>query len=64
MKDHTLYVGGREYMLDHNVYVVGFGKAVAGMARMVEDQLHHHIIGGILSVPHGLGRTLTELGKV
>ncbi|XP_078340323.1 glycerate kinase-like isoform X2 [Crassostrea virginica] len=62
--DHTLHVGGREYTLDHNVYVVGFGKAVAGMARVVEDQLHHHIIGGILSVPHGLGRTLTELGKV
>lgn len=63
MKDNCLHVGGREYELDNNVYVVGFGKAVAGMARSVEDQLHHHIIDGIISVPHRLGRTLRELGK-
>lgn len=63
MKDNTLHVGGRKYELDNNVYVVGFGKAVAGMARAVEDQLHHHIIDGIISVPHRLGTTLRELGK-
>lgn len=63
VKDNCLHVGGREYELDNNVYVVGFGKAVAGMARSVEDQLHHHIIDGIISVPHRLGRTLRELGK-
>lgn len=63
VKDNTLHVGGREYELDNNVYVVGFGKAVAGMARAVEDQLHHHIIDGIISVPHRLGTTLRELGK-
>lgn len=63
MKDNCLHVGGRGYELDNNVYVVGFGKAVAGMARSVEDQLHHHIIDGIISVPRRLGRTLKELGK-
>ncbi|XP_061195468.1 glycerate kinase-like [Saccostrea echinata] len=61
---NCLQVGGQEYALNNNVYVVGFGKAVAGMARSVEDHLQHHIIGGILSVPHGLGQTLKELGKM
>lgn len=63
MKDNTLHVGGREYELDKNVYVVGFGKAVAGMARAVEDQLHHHIIDGIISVPHRLARLSGNLAK-
>ncbi|XP_048743573.1 glycerate kinase-like isoform X2 [Ostrea edulis] len=62
--NNCLHVGGREYTLDNNVYVVGFGKAVAGMARAVEDQLQDHIIDGILSVPYGLGKSLKELGKM
>ncbi|XP_062569504.1 glycerate kinase-like [Saccostrea cucullata] len=64
VEGNSLHVGGQEYTLDNNVYVVGFGKAVAGMARAVEDQLQHHLISGILSVPHGLGHTLKELGKM
>ena len=49
----TLVAADREYHLDSNVYVVGFGKAVCGMARVVEDTIGNHINSGIVSIPHG-----------
>ncbi|KAK3579397.1 hypothetical protein CHS0354_029704 [Potamilus streckersoni] len=58
-----LKVEGREYQLHKNVYVVGFGKAVSGMARAVEDCLKNHIIQGVISIPKGSREQLLAAGK-
>lgn len=58
-----LEVDGRSYQLDNNVYVVGFGKAVSGMARAVDDILSQHIVTGIISIPYGCQQQLRETGK-
>ena len=63
IENDVLHVEDREYPLNNNVHIVGFGKAVAGMARVVEEKLGPHIVQGIVSIPHGLQATLTELGK-
>lgn len=43
------------FILSHrNVKVVGFGKAVYGMAVEVEKIIGKHIIEGIITVPKGL----------
>ncbi|KAL9930473.1 glycerate kinase isoform 1-T1 [Glossina fuscipes fuscipes] len=34
-------------------HVVGFGKAVLGMAAVLEKALHQHLVSGILSIPKG-----------
>ena len=39
--------------VDHNVRVVAFGKAVAGMIRAAQDILGDHIISVTASVPSG-----------
>ncbi|XP_060072763.1 glycerate kinase-like [Ylistrum balloti] len=59
----TLTVEGRKYALDKNVIVVGFGKAVMGMARSVDDLLGQHIIKGAISVPYGCCELLSCAGK-
>ena len=56
----TLRIHNRTYHLDRNLYVVGFGKAVLGMARVVENILGHHIRSGIISIPKGLPKQLAE----
>nr|KAG5697069.1 hypothetical protein BaRGS_001985 [Batillaria attramentaria] len=58
----TLTVEGRTYNIQRNVFVVGFGKAVLGMARVVEDVLGPHIIKGILSIPKGSRADLAKAG--
>ncbi|GIY61162.1 glycerate kinase [Caerostris extrusa] len=40
--------------MSKNVYVVGFGKAVLGMAAILESKIQEHIIDGIISVPIGM----------
>ncbi|XP_033746690.1 glycerate kinase-like [Pecten maximus] len=59
----TLTVEGREYRLHKNLNVVGFGKAVMGMARCVDDLLRPHIIKGAISVPFGCRELLSSAGK-
>lgn len=59
----TLTVGDMRYDINKNVYVVGFGKAVSGMARAIDDCLHDHIVKGIISIPNGSHQTLTKAGK-
>ncbi|XP_071082345.1 glycerate kinase-like [Haliotis cracherodii] len=59
----TLCVGGKEYQLQKNVFVVGFGKAVSGMARVVEEMLGDHIVKGIISIPIGATEQLKKLNK-
>ncbi|KAF0295080.1 Glycerate kinase [Amphibalanus amphitrite] len=48
-----LTVTGRQYELNHNVYLVGAGKAVLAMARAAEEALRPHLVRGVLSVPAG-----------
>ncbi|KAK6994864.1 glycerate kinase [Biomphalaria glabrata] len=62
-KKSTLHVDGIEYILNNNLYVVGFGKAVIGMARAIEDKLGDHMVTGVLSVPQGISRALLNAGK-
>ncbi|XP_048257767.1 glycerate kinase-like [Haliotis rufescens] len=59
----TLCVGGKEYQLQKNVFVVGFGKAVSGMARVVEEMLGDHIVKGIISIPMGATEQFKQLKK-
>ncbi|XP_051931600.1 glycerate kinase isoform X2 [Hippocampus zosterae] len=55
--------GTRKFTLRNNVHVVGFGKAVLGMATEAERILGDHLVGGIISVPHGIQQTLRQHGK-
>ncbi|XP_011407500.1 PREDICTED: glycerate kinase-like [Amphimedon queenslandica] len=52
----TLHIDGKQYQLQQNVLVVGFGKAVLGMTVALDSLLKGHIKRGIVSVP--LGTTL------
>ena len=60
---NTLTVDEQTYSIQRNVFVVGFGKAVLGMARVVEDLLGQHIIKGILSIPAGARADFEKAGK-
>lgn len=57
-----LVVHGRPFELRKNLYLVGFGKAVLGMAAVVESILGDHIVRGIVSVPQGIQATLKLKG--
>ncbi|KAH9518899.1 hypothetical protein Btru_008603 [Bulinus truncatus] len=50
----TLKVQNKTYRVNKNIFVVGFGEAVLGMAKVVEDILHEHLVTGIISIPKGL----------
>ncbi|GFR66287.1 glycerate kinase [Elysia marginata] len=56
----VLKVQGKTYKLDKNVFVVGMGKAVPGMARIVEDILGSHIVAGVISIPDGIQEQIQE----
>ncbi|XP_053378063.1 glycerate kinase-like [Mercenaria mercenaria] len=60
---NTLHIDGKEYDLRNNVYVVGFGKAVSGMARALDDLIGCHIVQGIISIPYGSQKVFTSIGK-
>ncbi|XP_001608135.2 glycerate kinase isoform X1 [Nasonia vitripennis] len=49
--DNHLVVDGISYAVTENVYLVGFGKAVAGMAHSLEKLLGRRLKRGIISVP-------------
>ncbi|KAL6263278.1 hypothetical protein P5V15_006078 [Pogonomyrmex californicus] len=51
LQDNTLYVDGKSFPLKENVYLVGFGKAVMGMAVELERILGNVLRKGIVSVP-------------
>ena len=50
----ALKVKDETYILHRNVFVVGMGRAVMGMAKAVEDVLGEHLVAGIISVPNGM----------
>uniref|UniRef100_A0A8D0HJ44 MOFRL-associated domain-containing protein n=1 Tax=Sphenodon punctatus TaxID=8508 RepID=A0A8D0HJ44_SPHPU len=58
----TLVVQGRSFPLRRNLYLVGFGKAVLGMAAAVEDILGDHLIRGVISIPLGIQACLQQAG--
>ncbi|XP_014476417.1 PREDICTED: glycerate kinase [Dinoponera quadriceps] len=51
LRDDVLYVNNERYPLGKNVYLVGFGKAVMGMAVELERILGDVLKKGILSIP-------------
>ncbi|XP_076469732.1 glycerate kinase-like isoform X2 [Babylonia areolata] len=60
---NRLTVENRSYSVHRNVFVVGFGKAVLGMGRVVEEVLGEHIIRGLLSIPLGARDDYVRAGK-
>ncbi|XP_023221778.1 glycerate kinase-like [Centruroides sculpturatus] len=62
-EDRKLIIGDKSYDVNENVYLVGFGKAVSGMARAIEDILGHHLVKGIISVPIGIVKLMEDMGK-
>ncbi|XP_033222253.1 glycerate kinase isoform X2 [Belonocnema kinseyi] len=51
--EDTFHVGNDKFSLKENVYVVGFGKAVMGMAIVLEEILGDRLKKGIVSIPKG-----------
>ncbi|KAF7665700.1 hypothetical protein LDENG_00135180 [Lucifuga dentata] len=62
-KEDTVLIDGHTFQLKHNLHLVGFGKAVLGMAAEVERIMGDHLVKGIISVPHGIQQTLQQHGK-
>ncbi|XP_010900155.2 glycerate kinase [Esox lucius] len=59
----TLLVNGHSFTLRNNLHLVGFGKAVLGMAAEAERIVGDHLVRGVVSVPHGIQETLQQHGK-
>lgn len=51
LRNNTLYVDEKSFLLRENVYLVGFGKAVMGMAVELEKILGNVLKKGIVSIP-------------
>jgi len=58
-----IFFGEKFHVLNHNVHVVGFGKAVSGMYSKVYEMIGDHIVNGVLSVPVSLQDDLNKSGK-
>ncbi|XP_010588061.2 glycerate kinase [Loxodonta africana] len=58
-----LKVRDRSFQLRHNLYLVGFGKAVLGMAAAAEELLGQHLVQGVISVPKGIRAAMEHAGK-
>ncbi|XP_077780909.1 glycerate kinase isoform X1 [Podarcis muralis] len=58
-----LVLHGRPFELRRNLYLVGFGKAVLGMAAAAEDILGDYLVRGVISVPQGIQETLQHTGR-
>uniref|UniRef100_A0A1A8PK58 Glycerate kinase n=2 Tax=Nothobranchius pienaari TaxID=704102 RepID=A0A1A8PK58_9TELE len=61
--EDSVLIDGRRFTLKHNLHLVGFGKAVLGMAAEVERIVGDHLVNGVISVPHGIQQTLRQHGK-
>lgn len=60
IKNNSLYISGKIFQLDayKNIYVIGFGKASALMAKEIEILLGNRIAGGHVIVKYGYGCAL------
>uniref|UniRef100_A0A8C3YK68 Glycerate kinase n=1 Tax=Catagonus wagneri TaxID=51154 RepID=A0A8C3YK68_9CETA len=58
-----LKVRDRSFQLRQNLYLVGFGKAVLGMAAAAEELLGQHLVQGVISVPRGIRAAMERAGK-
>ncbi|XP_032724124.1 glycerate kinase isoform X2 [Lontra canadensis] len=58
-----LKVRDRSFQLRQNLYLVGFGKAVLGMAAAAEELLGQHLVQGVISVPKGIRAAMEHSGK-
>lgn len=58
-----LKVRDRSFQLRENLYLVGFGKAVLGMAAAAEELLGQHLVQGVISVPKGIRAAMEHAGK-
>lgn len=61
---NELVVAEHSFKLHHNLYLVGFGKAVLGMAAEAERIVGDHLVQGIVSVPYGIQETLQHHRKL
>ncbi|XP_064310043.1 glycerate kinase isoform X1 [Phalacrocorax carbo] len=57
-----LLVKGQAFPVKRDLYLVGFGKAVLGMATAAEEILGDHLVRGIISVPVGIQESLQRAG--
>ncbi|NXX96310.1 GLCTK kinase, partial [Centropus bengalensis] len=57
-----LLVKGQAFPVKRNLYLVGFGKAVLGMAAAAEEILGDHLVRGIINVPLGIQDYLQRAG--
>lgn len=62
-RQNILSIKDHEYIVDENVSVVAFGKAVLGMAKAVEDVLGDQIVRGVASIPVGLPLAIKASGN-
>ncbi|KAI4827566.1 hypothetical protein KUCAC02_030954 [Chaenocephalus aceratus] len=62
-KQDSVIINGHTFTLKQNLHLVGFGKAVLGMAAEAERILGDHLVKGVVSVPHGIQQTLQQNGK-
>lgn len=62
-KENSVIIDGHKFTLNHNLHLVGFGKAVMGMAAEAERIMGDHLEKGVLSVPCGIQETLKKHGK-
>ncbi|XP_011370859.1 glycerate kinase [Pteropus vampyrus] len=58
-----LKIQDRSFQLQQNLYLVGFGKAVLGMAAAAEELLGQHLVQGVISVPKGIRVAMECTGK-
>lgn len=58
-----LKVRDRSFQLRQNLHLVGFGKAVLGMAAAAEELLGQHLVQGVISVPKGIRAAMERAGK-
>ncbi|KAM9324368.1 glycerate kinase [Gastrophryne carolinensis] len=58
-----LRCGEKEFPLENNLYLVGFGKAVLGMAAVAERIVGKHLVQGVISIPQGMQKSIQHTGK-
>ncbi|XP_078066006.1 glycerate kinase [Mustelus asterias] len=58
-----LVIQNQCFPVHKNVYLVGFGKAVLGMAAAMEEILGDNLLQGVISIPLGIQRILQLAGK-